>query len=129
MMDGSLGLKPHIAEMGRKVAWITARMTPVRLLKDLRLSINLFKVLIEPLIALGVPYYIRGAKTHQHEYESYANRVFKRFCLLPRSLPNDVLDLLIEPASNRFHRRMESMWLADNRRREFWRGALGDNDF
>jgi hypothetical protein len=63
MMDSSLRLEAHMEEIDRKISWLTARLTPARLIKDLRFNLNLYKVLIEPLIALGIPFYIRMPKT------------------------------------------------------------------
>jgi hypothetical protein len=63
MMDSSLRLEAHMEEIDRKISWLTARLTPARLIKDLRFNLNLYKVLIEPLIALAIPFYIRMPKT------------------------------------------------------------------
>lgn len=120
MLDRTLDLGAHISMIGRKVAWLTARMTPVRNLKDLRLNLNLYKTLIEPLVSMGIAIYLRTTRTKQKEYVTYANKALKKFCLLPRSLPHDILNLLIEPADNRWRRKFEGMWLRDVRHRNYW---------
>jgi hypothetical protein len=129
VMDGSLGVSAHLTSIARKVTWLNARMTPVRNFKDLRLNINLYKVLIEPLVALGIPYYLRTSLTEQRKYATFANKAFKKFCVLPRSLPNEILDNLIEPADHRWRRKSERMWLGDRIRRRYWAEVFQDPNF
>ena len=129
MLDRTLNLEPHKALIDRKIAWLTARLTPVRNLKDLRLNLNLYKALIEPLISMGIAIYLRTTLSNQKQYATYANKVLKKFCQLPRSLPHETLNLLIEPADHRWKRKFEQMWLADKLRLRVWTTYLNSQAF
>jgi hypothetical protein len=128
MMDSSFRLDAHIEEIDRKMSWLTARLTPARLIKNIRFNLNLYKVLIEPLIALGIPFYFRIPKTDRGKYENYCRKLVKRFCLLPRSTPHAALDLLVEPPDYRFQRKIETQWFINRKREHLWASHLGEPD-
>jgi hypothetical protein len=65
-------------------------------------------------------------KTDKAKYATYANTVFKKFCILPKSTPQEIIDLLIEPADYRLQHRLESIWFADKRRQSFFQQTFGD---
>jgi hypothetical protein len=50
---------------------------------------------------MGIAIYLKTTLAKQKESVTYANKALKNFCLLPRSLPHDILNLLIEPVDNR----------------------------
>lgn len=54
MLDNKLKAAAHVELIGRKISFLQFKLTPVRLLKDLRLNVNLFRTLCMPLIRMGL---------------------------------------------------------------------------
>ena len=67
----------------RKITWINARLTPARMLGDLRFNLNLFKTIIEPLFMLGAINFQYCNKTEKKRYAQLMTSTRKKFCLIP----------------------------------------------
>lgn len=85
----------HLTHIERKVGFVTSKLSPIRLLKDLRLSVNLFRTFVMPLVRMGL---MNALATNPTDKEAFMKRVrmrFKTFCLLPRSTPNWLIRMLL----------------------------------
>lgn len=56
-MDSKLSLKSHLKYISKKISFITYKLYGLRLLDNLKLSINLFKVFLMPLYRLAFTVY------------------------------------------------------------------------
>lgn len=75
----------------KKVQFLTYKLTPIRLVKDLRININLFKLFCLPQFRMG---YINLKYVNNGErniFKKTIRSMMKQFCLLPFNLPNRLL--------------------------------------
>lgn len=91
MIDTSLSLDSHLNYIGKKIGFITHKLTPLRFLKDTKLNINLFKILIMPQfrMSFGIIDYLSNGKTK--DFMKLIKCKFKFFCLLPRTTPDALI--------------------------------------
>ncbi len=78
-----------------KVRCLCGRMFKVRKLGRLKLNINLFKVLIMPLIRMGA---INASLGNASEWLRFGRSVrgwFKSYCMLPKTIPNATVRWLL----------------------------------
>lgn len=61
-------LRAHMLKIGSKIGWVTARLTPFRCLGDLRLSINLFKLFLAPLLYQAAGAFLRADPVAREAY-------------------------------------------------------------
>lgn len=61
------------------------------MLKNLKLSVNLFRVILEPLFLLGATLFARASNASKERFLRAYRTAFKKFCLLPRSTAERVL--------------------------------------
>lgn len=94
-INDKLKVASHLAHMERKVLFVTHKLTPIRLIKDLRLNINLFRTMCMPLYRMGLLNCLLTTRTDHNAYYQAVRKRFKAFCYLPRSVPNKVVDMLL----------------------------------
>jgi hypothetical protein len=85
----------HLRGICRKIAFLAAKLTPIRMLKDIRLSVNLFRTLCMPLVRMGLVNTLMTTKTDQNLYLGIIRAKFKTFCLLPKCTPNKLINALL----------------------------------
>jgi hypothetical protein len=90
----------HMRGVCRKIAFLASKLTPIRMMKDIRLSINLFRTLCMPLIRMGLANMLITTKTDQNQYLGQIRAKFKAFCLLPRCTPNKIVNALLGNVSD-----------------------------
>ena len=94
-MDHKLKVAGHLAHIERKISFIMHKLTPIRMLKDLRLSINLFRTMCMPLYQMGLLNALATNKNDQNTFYKAVRARFKAFCYLPRCMPNSVTKMLL----------------------------------
>ena len=94
-LDNKMKASTHLTAVARKLAYIQRQLIPIRLLKDLRLNVNLFRTMCLPSIRMGL---LNGALAGQTDRANYFKAVrakFKAFCFLPKCLPNAIVNMLL----------------------------------
>lgn len=81
--------------MERKVDFLTCKLRTLRLEKDLKLNINLFKVFCMPLYRLGMLQTMATTETDRQHYLKSIRKKFRSFCFLPRNTPNEYVRVLL----------------------------------
>lgn len=81
--------------MERKIGYVMHKLTPIRLLKDLRLNVNLFRIMCMPLYRMGLLTSLCTTNTERNWFFKAVRRRFKEFCYLPRCLPNRVVEMIL----------------------------------
>ena len=94
-INDKLKLTGHIAHVERKVAFVMQKLSPVRMLKDLKLNVNLFRTMCMPLYRMGMINSLCTTKTDQNEFYKVVRKRFKQFCYLPKCLPNSVVKMTL----------------------------------
>lgn len=96
MLDNKLRTVVHMMHIARKIGFIQHKLTPVRLMKDLRLNVNLFRTLCLPLVRMGLLAACGTASaTDRQNYFRFVRAKFKIFCFLPKCLPNRTVNLIL----------------------------------
>ena len=96
VIDNKLKAMTHMNHIARKIAFLQYKLTPIRLLKDLRLTINLFRILCLPLVRMGLLNALGSATaTDKQNYFKLVRAKFKSFCFLPKCLPNRIVNYLL----------------------------------
>ena len=92
MIDCKLSSACHLNYISRKINFISHKLTPIRLLKDLRLNSNLYKIFILPLIRMsfGVVNHLSNNETRR--FITFIKKSVKKFSYLPMNTPNRILD-------------------------------------
>ena len=83
--------------MSSKIGWITARLTPLRRLGDIRLTVNLFKLFLAPLLYQVAGIYLRADPVAREAYERFYRGALKKFLCVPRNMANELLYMLYPP--------------------------------
>lgn len=94
-LDDKLKLSVHLGHVERKLSFVMHKLTPIRLLKDMRLNINLFRTMCMPMYRMGLLNSLCTTKTDQNEYYKAIRKRFKAFCYLPKCLPNKVVEMIL----------------------------------
>ena len=85
----------HSKKLNGKVGWITARLTPLRKLADLRLNLNLFKVFLTPMFHQAASL-IFSTEKDKARYNRHYKCALKRFMCMPRNMSDEVLKWITE---------------------------------
>lgn len=83
-VNDKLRLTGHLVHVERKVGFVMQKLSPVRMLKDLKLNVNLFRTMCMPLYHMGMINSLCTTKTDQNEFYKVMRKRFKQFCYLPR---------------------------------------------
>jgi hypothetical protein len=94
-LDNKLRVQTHLQHISRKIGYLTQQLTPIRLLKDLSLNVNLFRTFCMPLIRMGLTNSACTSEADRNKYHKAVRRSFKAFCYLPKCLPNTVVKMLL----------------------------------
>ena len=94
-MNDKLKVAGHLTHVEKKIAYVAHKLSPIRMLKDLRLNINLFRTMCMPLYRMGLLNSLYTNKTDQNRYYKAVRKRFKAFCYLPRCLPNKIIKMLL----------------------------------
>ena len=96
IIDSKLRAMGHMEHIARKIGFLQHKLTPIRLLKDLRLSVNLFRTLCLPLVRMGLlSAWSSATATDKQNYHRLIRAKFKSFCLLPKCMPNKVVNFFL----------------------------------
>jgi hypothetical protein len=95
VISRDLKVKDHLNYIDRKFNFLMGALTSVRMMKDLRLSVNLFRTLFMPLVRMGLMNAMVTSKTDYNLYEKRIRARFKQFCLLPKCLPNKMVRVML----------------------------------
>jgi hypothetical protein len=68
IINRNMKVKEHLDYIDRKISFLMSSLTSVRMMKDLRLSVNLFRTLIMPLIRLGL---MNAVVTNKTDYNLF----------------------------------------------------------
>ena len=94
-INDKLKVAGHVKHVERKIDFVSHKLTPIRMLKDLRLNVNLFRTMCMPLIRMGMINALCTTKTDQNSFFQAARKKFKAFCYLPRCTPNAVVQMML----------------------------------
>lgn len=94
-LNDRLKVAGHLNHVERKISFLTHKLTPVRMLHNFRLNVNLFRLMCMPLYRMGMENAIGSNKTDQNEYFKAIRRRFKQFCYLPKCTPNGLIKMLL----------------------------------
>ena len=76
----------HSKRINSKIGWITARLTPFRILNDIRLSANLFKIFLTPLFHQAAANLLFTTELDLIRFEKHYKRSLKKFLCLPYNM-------------------------------------------
>jgi hypothetical protein len=94
-LNDKLKVAGHLQHVERKVNFVMHKLTPIRMLKDLRLSVNLFRTMCMPLYRMGMLNALAASKTDQNTFFKAIRSRFKSFCYLPRCTPNQLVRVML----------------------------------
>ena len=94
VMQSNQKLDHHSIKINPKIGWITSRLTPFRMLGNLRLNINLFKLFLAPLLYQCAESFLRTDKIARKKYKTFYRGALKRFINIPRTTSTEVLELM-----------------------------------
>lgn len=86
--------------MERKIDFLICKLRALRLERDLKLNINLFKVFCMPLYRLSMLQTMATTETDRQHYLKSIRKKFRTFCFLPRNTPNDYVRVLLGSAED-----------------------------
>jgi len=87
----SLRIDTHPSIINRKIDFIRYKLTPLRLVKDLKLNLNMFKVFCAPLYRLAFNNLEYLSKAQINKFLLHFRKNLKKFALLPSNTPNLLL--------------------------------------
>ena len=94
-LNDKLKVAGHLQHIERKINFVMHKLTPVRMLKDLRLNVNLFRTMCMPLYRMGMLNALATNKTDQFTFYKAIRSRFKSFCYLPKCTPNTLIKLML----------------------------------
>jgi hypothetical protein len=87
-----LKLGVHLDQIRGKVSYVTHRLTPIRLIGNTKLNLNLFKVFILPLYRLAFNNYGTADTKEQVTFEKDVRRSYKKFMTWPINTSDAVVN-------------------------------------
>ena len=100
----NLDPRRHFSEIQNHVNHIIIKLASIRIKGDLKTCLNLFKVLILPRMRMVCCYFDLVTDKQRQDIISFIRKTFKRFCCLPRTCSNEVVDAMLGDLSNCINR-------------------------
>lgn len=91
LMNSKLSIKSHLKYINKKISFITYKLYGLRLLDNLKLNINLFKVFLMPLYRLAFATYAEANAEVRKSLITHMEVRLKVFCRIPVNTANKVL--------------------------------------
>ena len=95
VMTKHMSIDSHLNETGQKVDYLTRKLTPFRINASVKFNVNMFKLMVAPQYRLLASLWDFIGKTAKKMITISYRKSFKKFMMMPPSVPNSVIDLLI----------------------------------
>jgi hypothetical protein len=95
IINKRLNTKDHLNHIQPKIQHITNRLTPVRLKRDTKLYLNLFRVFILPLYRLAANNYSKCDLRDKQLTTKHLGKSFKRFMAWPANTSGRMINLVL----------------------------------
>lgn len=89
-----IDFKSHLKAINPKIAFLTHRLSIIRLKDNLKLNRNLYGIFVEPLFRLGFALLLGRGRRPKQDFVKHMGIKFKIFCRLPMTTANRVLQAI-----------------------------------